>query len=68
MQLCTHITVASYLTESQQAKELLLLGTSSHPSFRVLPLGGLIDPIMALAGKDGRKTGDNAAGTMVVNA
>lgn len=34
----------------------------------ILPLGCLIDPIMVLADKDGLKVGDNAAGTMVVNA
>ena len=34
----------------------------------ILPLGFLIDPIMVLAEKDGRKVGDNAAYTMVVNA
>lgn len=34
----------------------------------ILPFGCLIEPIMVLANKDGRKVGDYAAGTMVVNA
>ncbi|MGN0028635.1 MAG: RDD family protein [Marinilabiliaceae bacterium] len=34
----------------------------------ILPFGCLIEPIMVLANNDGRKVGDYAAGTMVVNA
>ena len=33
----------------------------------VLPLGGLIDIIVILASKDGRRIGDHAAGTQVVD-
>lgn len=34
----------------------------------ILPMGCLIEPIMVLANNDGRKVGDYAAGTMVVDA